>query len=78
MLLAEQIRSLNYIKTKGQGNFKASMHLLITWFASHTEDYRHNLANGAVVSIRYNLIQSFIERVYIEDNEPTWNWLNIL
>ena len=29
-LLAEQIRSLNYIKTKGHGNFKASMHLLIT------------------------------------------------
>ena len=77
-LLAEQIRSLNYIKTKGQGNFKASMHLLITWFASHTEDYGHNLANGALVSVKYNLIQSFTERVHIEDNEPTWSWLDIL
>ena len=36
------------------------------------------MANGALVSTNYNLIQSFIERVHIEDSEPTWNWIAIL
>ena len=47
------------------------MQQLIIWFASHTEDYGYNLANGALVSINYNVIESFTERVYMEDNVLT-------
>ena len=47
------------------------MQLLIIWFASHREDYGRNLANGALVSAKYNLMQSFNERIQIEDDETS-------
>ena len=77
-LLAEQIRSLNHIKTKGRGRFKASMHLMMIWFASHTSYYGSGLANGALVSVNYNLVQSFIERIHMDDEEPVWNMIAML
>ena len=70
--------SLNHIKSRGRGKFKASMHLMVIWFASHTRYFGQKLANGALISTNYNLIQSFVERVYIEDEEPVWNWIPLL
>ena len=54
------------------------MQLVVIWFASHMRYFGQNLANGALVSINYNLIQSFAEKVHIEDEKPVWNWIPLL
>ena len=55
-LLAEQIRSLNHLKKKSRGKFKANLGLLTVWFISHLADYGNRMVNGAIVNEQYDLI----------------------
>ena len=36
------------------------------------------MANGAIVSERYNLIEAFAERIYIEDSSPIHYWIALM
>ena len=54
------------------------MNLMIIWFASHIRNYGYKLANGDLVSINYNIVQSFTERVHIQDDEHIWNLVALL